>query len=169
MIRKHRLLSVLFAATGLVVFTSATLAAKPEGNAANGKHQNAHQKKAHHQNGKQLLGEKIKTNGPHVLEQKGNVTASVDVKDGKITGLHAKHSKKGDLPIKKYKSSQKLARADGLQGIPHLVAVQQYEYVGSTYIGYAYYDDYGDQQIYWFPVDMIYDGDTGAIEYVPTY
>ena len=36
-----------------------------------------------------------------------------------------------------------------------------------TYIGYAYYDDYGDEQIYWFPVDMIYDGDTGAIEYVP--
>ena len=167
MIRKHRLLSVLFAATGLVVFTSATLAAKPEGNAANGKHQNAHQNKAHHQNGKQLLGEKIKTNGHHVIDQKGNVTASIEVKDGKIVGLHARHAKKGDLPVRKYKSSQKMARVDGLQGAAHLMTVQYDQYVGTTYIGYAYYDDYGDEQIYWFPVDMIIDGDTGAIEYVP--
>ena len=26
---------------------------------------------------------------------------------------------------------------------------------------------YGDEVIYWFPYDMIYDGDTGAIEYIP--
>jgi hypothetical protein len=28
-------------------------------------------------------------------------------------------------------------------------------------------DDYGDEQIYWYPYDMILDGDTGAVEYVP--
>lgn len=167
MIRKHRLLSSLIVATGLLVFAGATLAAKPEGKPDNGKHQNVHQKKAHHQNGKQLLGEKIKTNGRHAIEQKGEVTALVDVKDGKIVGLHARHAKKGELPVRKYKSSQKMVRADGLQGAARLMTVQQYEYIGTTWIGYAYYDDYGDEQIYWFPVDMIYDGDTGAIEYVP--
>ena len=39
-------------------------------------------------------------------------------------------------------------------------------YLGTTYIGYSYYDDYGDEYVYWFPYDMILDGDTGAIEYV---
>ena len=166
MIRNYRLLSLLFAATGLLAFAGATFAAKPEGKPGNGSSQNAHQKKAHHQNGKQLLGEKIKTNGRHAIDRKGDVTASVEVKDGKIVGLHANHAKKGELPVKKYKSSQKMALADGLQGAAQLTSVQ-YEYVGTTYIGYAYYDDYGDEQIYWFPVDMIYDGYTGAIEYVP--
>jgi hypothetical protein len=164
MICKHQLLSILLATTGMVAFGSTTLAAKPEGNP--GKQQAEHQKKAHHQNGKQLLGEKIKTNGHHVLEQKGNVAVSVDVKNGKIVGLHAKHAKKGDLPVKKYKSTQKMAKVDGLQGTPHLMTVQD-QYLGTTYIGYAYYDDYGDEQIYWFPVDMIYDPYTGAIDYVP--
>ena len=39
--------------------------------------------------------------------------------------------------------------------------------MGTTYIGYAYIDDNGDEQIYWWPYEMIYDGDTGAVEYVP--
>ena len=37
------------------------------------------------------------------------------------------------------------------------------------YIGYAYYDDYGDEVIYWFPYEMILDGDTGAVDYIPIY
>ena len=39
--------------------------------------------------------------------------------------------------------------------------------LGMTYIGYSYFDEYGDEYIYWFPYEMIYDGDTGAVEYVP--
>src|SRR5437773_8539053 len=56
-------------------------------------------KKQHHNNGKALLGDKIKGNGHHVLKQKGEVTSSVDVQNGKIAGFHAKHAKKGDLPV----------------------------------------------------------------------
>jgi hypothetical protein len=40
--------------------------------------------------------------------------------------------------------------------------------LGIVYIGYAYIDDDGNEEIYWFPEEMILDGDTGAIEYVPT-
>ena len=36
------------------------------------------------------------------------------------------------------------------------------------YIGYAYVDDGGNEEIYWLPEEMILDGDTGAIEYIPT-
>jgi hypothetical protein len=39
--------------------------------------------------------------------------------------------------------------------------------LGTVYIGYAYTDDDGNQEIYWFPYEEILDGDTGAIEYVP--
>ena len=37
----------------------------------------------------------------------------------------------------------------------------------SVYIGYSYVDEYGEAETYWFPYDMIVDGDTGAVEYVP--
>jgi hypothetical protein len=35
------------------------------------------------------------------------------------------------------------------------------------YIGYSYIDDQGNEEIYWFPAEEIYDADTGAVEYVP--
>ncbi len=121
--------------------------------------------KANHRNGAKLVGDKLKTNGQHVLEKKGPHTISVDVKDGKIAGMHVKHETKGELPVKKYKTSKKLAQAEGMHYASYLQV--QSQYLGTTYIGYAYYDDYGDEVIYWYPYDMILDGDTGAIEYVP--
>jgi len=39
--------------------------------------------------------------------------------------------------------------------------------LGTIYIGYSYIDDNGDEVVYWFPYDMILDGDTGAVTYVP--
>ena len=123
--------------------------------------------KHHNNNGKQLLGEKIKKNGKHQIDKKGDNTVSVDVKDGKIAALHVKHAKKGDLPVKKYKTSNKMAQAYGFQRASLQLA--QAQSLGTVYIGYAYYDEYGDEVIYWFPYEMIYDGDTGAVEYIPIY
>ena len=123
--------------------------------------------KAKHKNGKQLLGDKIKKNGKHALETNGPNSVSVDVKDVKILGMQVKHSKKGALPVTKYKTKTKMASADVLQ----FASMQQVQLqdLGTVYIGFAYYDDYGYEEIYWYPYDMIYDGDTGAIEYVPVY
>lgn len=123
--------------------------------------------KHHHQNGKTLIGDKIKTNGKHVVDKKGMQTVSVDVKDGKIAGMHVKHAKKGELPVKKYKTSKKMVQAAGF----HYASLQlaQAQSLGTVYIGYAYIDDYGDEVIYWYPYEMILDGDTGAIEYIPIY
>ena len=123
--------------------------------------------KANHKDGKQLLGEKLKKNGKHVLEKKGANTASVDVKDGKITGVKVKHDKKGDVAVTKYKTKTKMARVGGFQLASMRLA--QLEYLGTVYIGYAYIDEDGYEEIYWFPYDMIYDGDTGATEYIPAY
>jgi len=121
-------------------------------------------KKGNHHNGKDLIGQRIKNNGHHQIDKKGDHTVFAEVRDGKIAGVHVKHAKKGDIPVKKYKTNKKMAEADGLR--PPAYPAQ---YVGTVYIGYAYVDDFGNEEIYWFPYDMIYDGDTGAIEYVPAY
>ena len=119
-----------------------------------------------HQDGAAMLGERIKRNGKHVIEKKGPHTVSLDVKDGKIAGMHVKHDTKGELPVKKYKTKTKLAQADNGFQYASFIQVQD-TYLGTTYIGYSYYDDYGNEYIYWFPYDMILNGDTGAIDYVP--
>ena len=124
-------------------------------------------KKQDHHSGKDLLGDKIKSNGKHVLHKRGPHTVSVDVSNGKIAGMSVKHDKKGDVPVKKYKTSKKMAETDGFRFASYPGMVAQAQSLGTIYIGYAYIDDYGDEQIYWWPYEMILDGDTGAIEYVP--
>jgi len=119
--------------------------------------------KHNHHNGHQMIGQKLKTNGTHQLDKKGKHTVTVDVKDGKIAGFHVKHETKGDVPVKKYKSKKKMASVDGVAA----PAIPADEYAGTVWIGYAYIDDDGYEEIYWFPYDVILDGDTGAIEYVP--
>ena len=123
--------------------------------------------KHNHKDGKQLLGDKIKEKGTHVIHKEGPHTVSVDVVNGKIAGMHVKHEKKGMLPVKKYKTSKKMARNDGFHFASYDGLLAQAQSLGTVYIGYSYIDDYGDEQIYWWPYEMILDGDTGAIEYVP--
>jgi hypothetical protein len=123
--------------------------------------------KANHHNGQQLLGDKIKTNGNHEMHKKGDHAVSVEVRNGKVAGVHVKHAKKGEVPVTKYKANKKLAQAEGLRYAAFHFQRVQAQYLGTTYIGYAYTDEDGVEEIYWFPYDMILDGDTGAIEYVP--
>lgn len=126
------------------------------------------QKEHKHKNGKNLLGDKIKTNGKHKIDANGKNTVYADVRDGKIAGMTVNHAEKGNVPVKKYKTTKKMAgAAGGLQPVSWQLA--QAQYMGTTWIGYAYIDDWGDEVIYWYPYDMIYDGDTGAVEYIPQY
>ena len=132
-----------------------------------GKEQKAKQHK--HHNGKDLVGEKIKKDGKHAFHQNGKHTAYVDVKGGKIAGVTVTHAEKGNVPVKKYKSTKKMAAAPagGVQPVSFTLA--QAQSLGTVWIGYSYIDDWGDEVIYWFPYEMIYDGDTGAVDYVPVY
>ncbi len=149
--RIQRFLIAIVVILGLFALADATVAAA----------------KADHQNGQKLLGEKIKTNGHHVIHKKGPYTTSVEVKDGKVAGVHVKHAKNGDVPVKKYKTNKNMAQADGHQFTSFLSSQDQY--LGTVWIGFAYVDEYGVETIYWFPYDMILDGITGAVEYVPAY
>ena len=124
-------------------------------------------KKQKHENGKNLVGDKIKKNGKHELHKNGKHTAFIDVQDGKIRGVSVKHAEKGDVPVKKYKTNQKVVEGTSSGIVPVNLVLTQY--MGTTYIGYSYYDEWGDEVIYWFPYDMIYDPWTDAVEYVPVY
>jgi len=126
-------------------------------------------KKQKHENGKALVGDKIKKNGKHEFHKHGKHTAFVDVQDGKIRGVSVKHAEKGDVPVKKYKTNKKMADATAGGILPVNLMLVQAQSLGTTWIGYSYIDDWGDEVIYWFEYDMIYDGDTGAVEYVPIY
>jgi uncharacterized protein with FMN-binding domain len=123
--------------------------------------------KANHHDAKQLVGENIKKYGHYDIHRKGKYTTSVEVKNGKVAGVHVKHSEKGNIPVKKYKTHRKMAQAASGHIVYASFVSAQDQDMGTVYIGYSYVDDDGNEEIYWFPYDMILDGDTGAIEYVP--
>jgi len=121
-----------------------------------------------HHDAKQMLAGNVRADGHHDIDQRGKFTTSVEVRNGKVAEVHVTHSVRGPVTVKKYKTHHKMAQVAG----PHVVrasfAYGQDEDLGTVYIGYAYIDDDGNEEIYWFPEEMILDGDTGAIEYVPT-
>jgi hypothetical protein len=129
----------------------------------------------HHHDVKQMLGGSVKQqkDGHHEIDHKGKYTTSMETKGGKIVAMHVKHSEKGDIPVKKYKTHKKPPQVAQVAG-GQLTLVDypssrlaQLTDMGLEYIGYSYVDDYGNEEIYWVLVDEVYDGDTGAVEYIP--
>ena len=127
--------------------------------------------KHQHHNGQQLLGNKINMNGKHDLHKVGDHTVSVQVDNKKIAGLTVAHRTKGNVAVKKYKTSKKMAQGNDLDAPMEnagLVQAASYQLAQSAivYIGYAFSDGI-DEYIYWFPAEMIVDPFTGAVDYVP--
>lgn len=118
-------------------------------------------KKKNHQNGHALLGDKIKQNGKHKLPKAGKVDVSAEVRNGKIVGLTATDPGKGNLPVRKVKSRQKLAEAN-----PGLVqaGMQLAQITVVYYYGY-WFDDGVDDWYYWFPADVVIVDETW-VEYI---
>jgi hypothetical protein len=150
--RVPRLLPAIVAIFGLLVLGGAAVASP----------------KANHHDAKRLVGENLKHDGHHDIDHKGKYTTSVEVKHGKIAGVHVKHSERGDIAVKKYKTHKKMAQGARAHIVNASFVLAQMEDMGTVYIGYSYVDDDGNEEIYWFPAEMIVDGDTGAVEYVPT-
>jgi hypothetical protein len=173
MIRRLRYLVALLAVLGLVMADGSVFAQPKEKGQGQkqGKGPNPSKEKKPHKDfsGKDLVGDKIKQNGTHKIHENGKFTTFVNVSNGKIAGVNVKHAEKGDIPVTKYKTTKKMAQgpASGVQ-FASLVFAQS-QFIGTLWIGYAYVDDYGYEVIYWFPYDMILDGDTGAVDYYPAY
>ena len=173
MISILRILTASFAALTLVAVDAP---AQAQGKGKDGKEQTEQKgggkgksKEHKHHNGKSLLGDKIKQNGKHKFHEHGKHSAFAEVKNGKIAGVTVTHSEKGAVPVKKYKTNKKMADASAGGMLRASLVLAQAQSLGNTWIGYAYIDDYGDEIIYWFEYEMILDGDTGAVEYVPVY
>lgn len=120
-------------------------------------------KKHNHHGGHDLVAAKLKTDGTHQIHKNGKHTVSATVKGGKIAAFKVKHDTKGDVAVKKYKSKKKMAFLDGASDTQPADAVD----AGTVWIAYAFVDDDGNEEYYWFPYEEILDGDTGAVEYVP--
>ena len=80
--RSYRLVVSTLAMVGLVAMLGPAYAKPTKAKA----HQH------HHHSGQKLLGNKIKTNGNHVIEKIGKNTVAVVVKNGKVAGVRVKHS-----------------------------------------------------------------------------
>ena len=100
-------------------------------------------KNAHHNNGHNLLGEKIHKNGKHEIGKIGNSSVLAEVNNQKVVGMSA-----GNLPVQKVKSSKKMADADTTQ----LAANGPIKLVQATTDFYGYCFDTGvDVYCYWYP------------------
>ena len=99
-------------------------------------------KNAHHNNGHNLLGEKIHKNGKHEIGKIGSNSVVAEVSNDKVAGMSA-----GNLPVQKVKSSKKMAGADTTQ-----VAVNGPIKLAQVTDYYGYCFDTGiDVYCYWYP------------------
>jgi hypothetical protein len=124
-------------------------------------------KPQHHNSGHSLIADKLKSDGNHPIDRKGKHAISADVKNGKIAAFHVRHDTKGEIAVKKYKSKKKVAALEGQDPDTMPAQTPAQTDLGLVWIAYAYVDDDGNEEYYWFQADEILDGDTGAVEYVP--
>jgi hypothetical protein len=70
------------------------------------------------------------------------------VSHAKIASFHVKNTDKGNIAVKKYKTNRKLAQATSAHIVYAALAQHQMQDMGTVYIGYAYPDEYGNEEIY---------------------
>ena len=106
--------AIALAALGLAAGGGAL--AQPKGKGHDGKEQvegkgkQEHKKEHKHHDGKALLGDKIKQNGKHKFHEHGKFSAFANVQNGKIAGVSVTHAERGNVPVKKYKTTKKMAK-----------------------------------------------------------
>ena len=127
-----------------------------------------------HNDGMKLLGNRIGTDGRHEIHKVGEHTVSVRVQNKKIAGVTVTHRTKGEVPVKKYKTSKKMVQGDGYihtaaETTDNLIQPTDFR-VAQTIVsvGYSFIDPAtGNEIIYWYPAEMVIDPLTGAVDYIP--
>jgi hypothetical protein len=118
-----------------------------------------------HQAGLQLLGSKINTDGKHEIHKVAGHTVHAHVLNKKIAKVTVT-GPKGDVAVKKYKSSKKMASLGSSHEFIVKISTNEIAQAASDYIGYAFTDPVtGDTYIYWYPADVVLDP-SGAEIYV---
>lgn len=121
-----------------------------------------------HHDGHQLLGSKINTDGKHELHKAGGHTVYAHVTKKKIAKVTVT-GPKGEVAVKKYRSSKKLA---ALGGAAHQfivkVSTAEVAQASGDYIGYAFVDPVtGDTYIYWFSAGDVLDPSGAEVYMAP--
>ena len=124
-----------------------------------------------HHNGLQLLGSRLSTNGKHEVHKVGEHTVHFHIENKKVAGVSVIHRTKGNVAVKKYKTTRKMAQGEieapaEMNGSLVQPAGYQVAQTAGLYIGYSFSDGV-NEYIYWFPADVVVDPLTGAVEYVP--
>ena len=118
-----------------------------------------------HQNGHNALGAKLKQNGKHEVGKLGNRTVTADVENGKVKNMAA-----GDLPMKRVKTTMKMASVD-VRALPVVAAAgvipAQFAVI-DYYYGYCFDDGY-DLTCYWYEPEEVYYSDYDWDDYDPYY
>jgi len=114
---------------------------------------------AHHLNGHNLLGEKLRQNGKHQVGKIGKETVLADVSNGKVTGMSA-----GGIVPTKVKTNRKMASLNSAN--LHFVGYGdvQLAQISDAYYGYCF-DDGVDIYYYWYPASDVVVTDVW-VEYV---
>jgi hypothetical protein len=111
----------------------------------------------HHNNGHNLLGEKLNQNGKHEITRIGNNAVTAEVNNKKVVGMSA-----GNLPVRKVKSNKKMAGV----GFDHLqiAANGEVQLAQAVDVYYGYCFDTGlDEYCYWYPASDIVVTDTWIV------
>jgi hypothetical protein len=150
----RRIVLGLFASASALAATTGALAQKEK----------KEKKAKKHLNGSQLLGSKIKQNGKHKLAKAGTVDVEVDVRGGKVAALTAQHPQKGNLPVRKVKSKQRLADAPAPSVILAAMTSDDIKLAQYSDWYYGYWvEDADDDWYYWFTADEVYVDETWIV------
>jgi hypothetical protein len=114
-------------------------------------------KNEHHNNGHNLLGEKLSQNGKHEISRIGNNAVTAEVSNKKVVGMSA-----SNVPVRKVKSNKKMAGV----GFDHLqiVANGEVQLAQAVDVYYGYCFDTGlDEYCYWYPASDVVVTDTWIV------
>jgi hypothetical protein len=116
-----------------------------------------------HHNAKDLLGNKLNTDGKHELHKVGEHTVHAHIKNKKIKEVTVVHSSKGTVEVKKHKTSKKVVLANTRDDI-HVVLADGDTCDTTVYVGWSFTDGI-HTYFFWFPVEIVEGGDEGCEPY----
>jgi hypothetical protein len=93
------------------------------------------------------------------IHEHGKFSSSVDVQNGKIAGVSVKHLDRGDVPVTKYKTTKQMGGVPA-GGVYFASPRRPDSYLGPPDAMHSSTTT-TKRSSYWFPHDMILDGDTG--------
>jgi len=112
-------------------------------------------KNEHHSDGHNLLGAKLNQNGRHEVGKIGSNSVTAEVSTKMVVNMSA-----GNLPVKKVKSSKKMAELDHLQTAAN--GESQVAQVADVYYGCCF-DTGLDEYCYWYPASDVVVTDTWIV------